>query len=91
MDAEALAARLGCTVATLKVHATTHQFAHTQMFWLHQQAEAIGVDEAQLASDLLEVIGQESVGGGNGHGDCSAEMSASDLKRTSPVAAGSLI
>lgn len=96
-DAEAIAARLGCTVGTLKVrcsqqrislripkevrtvplvpapnppkqkraHAfalpTALQLSRVAMSRLRQHAEAIGVNEAQLASDLLEVIAQDGL------------------------------
>jgi hypothetical protein len=101
-NAEAIAARLGCTVGTLKVRCsqqrislrvpkqakvvplvplvpaspakkpqpkqcfaiampTTLQISRVAMSRLRQQAEAIGVNEAQLASDLLEVIAQDDL------------------------------
>ena len=99
LNAEAIAARLGCTVGTLRVRCsqaqislrvpkkvnvvplvpaspakppqsrqcfafavpTTLQLSRVAMSRLRQQAEAIGVNEAQLASDLLEVIAQDDL------------------------------
>ena len=103
LNAEAIAARLGCTVGTLKVRCsqarsacaypkrsrwcrlvplvpapqppkplkqkrsyafalpTTLQLSRVAMSRLRQRAEAIGVNEAQLASDLLEVIAQDDL------------------------------
>jgi hypothetical protein len=99
LNAEAIAARLGCTVGTLKVRCsqqrislrvprqakvvplvplvpaspakqpqpkhfampTTLQISRVAMSRLRQRAEAIGVNEAQLASDLLEVIAQDDL------------------------------
>ena len=100
MNTEAIAARLGCTVGTLKVRCsqaqislrvpkelkvvplvpapqppkppkqtrsyafalpTTLQLSRVAMSRLRQRAEAIGVNEAQLASDLLEVIAQDDL------------------------------
>ena len=102
LNAEAIAARLGCKVGTLKVRCsqaqislrvpkevkvvplvplvpapaakppkqkrsyafalpTTLQLSRVAMSRLRQQAEAIGVNEAQLASDLLEVIAQDDL------------------------------
>ena len=106
LNTEAIAARLGCTVATLKVRCsqarislrvpkelkvvplvplvpvlspvkppeppkqkqsyafalpTTLQLSRVAMSRLRQRAEAIGVNEAQLASDLLEMIAQDDL------------------------------
>jgi len=97
LDAEAIAARLGCNVGTLKVRCSqaqislrvpkevkvvplvsdpkppqskrcfafalpsTLQLSRVAMSRLRQHAEAIGVNEAQLASDLLEVIAQDDL------------------------------
>jgi hypothetical protein len=102
LNAEAIAARLGCTVGTLKVRCsqqrislrvprqakvvplvplvpaspakqpqpkqcfafampTTLQISRVAMSRLRQRAEAIGMNEAQLASDLLEVIAQDDL------------------------------
>jgi hypothetical protein len=98
MDAEAIAARLGCKVSTLKVRCsqagislrvpkeakvvplvslvppakppkskrcfalpTTLQLSRVAMSRLHQRAEAMGVNEAKLATDLLEVIAQDDL------------------------------
>ena len=103
LNAEAIAARLGCNVGTLKVRCSqaqislrvpkevkvvpmvplalapqppkppkqkrsyafalpaTLQLSRVAMSRLRQQAEAIGVNEAQLASDLLEVIAQDDL------------------------------
>ena len=102
LNKEAIAARLGCKVATLKVRCsqaqislrvpkevnvvplvplvpalklpkqkrsyayafalpTTLQLSRVAMSRLRQRAEAIGVNEAQLASDLLEVIAQDDL------------------------------
>ena len=101
LNTEAIAARLGCTVGTLKVRCsqaqislrvpkelkvvplvplvpggpqppkqkrsyafalpTTLQLSRVAMSRLRQHAEAIGVNEAQLASDLLEVIAQDDL------------------------------
>ena len=97
LDAEAIAARLGCNVGTLKVRCSqaqislrvpkevkvvplvsdpkppqskrcfafalpsTLQLSRVAMSRLRQRAEAIGVNEAQLASDLLEVIAQDDL------------------------------
>ena len=97
LNKEAIAARLGCKVATLKVRCsqaqislrvtkevnvvplvpalkppkqkrsyafalpTTLQLSRVAMSRLRQHAEAIGVNEAQLASDLLEVIAQDDL------------------------------
>ena len=100
MDAEAIAARLGCKVSTLKVRCsqaqislrvpqevkvvplvpapkppkppkqkrcfafavpTTLQLSKVAMSRLRQRAEAIGVDEAELVTKLLEVIAQDDL------------------------------
>lgn len=97
LNAEAIAARLGCTVGTLKVRCSqaqislrvpkevkvvplvsdpkppqskrcfafalpsTLQLSRVAMSRLRQRAEAIGVNEAQLASVLLEVIAQDDL------------------------------
>ena len=97
LTAEAIAARLGCTVGTLKVRCSqaqislrvpkevkvvplvsdpkppqskrcfafalpsTLQLSRVAMSRLRQRAEAIGVNEAQLASVLLEVIAQDDL------------------------------
>jgi hypothetical protein len=101
LEAEAIAARLGCTVGTLKVRCsqaqislrvpkevkvvplmplmpapkppqqqersyafalpTTLQLSRVAMSRLRQHAETIGVNEAQLASDLLEVIARDDL------------------------------
>ena len=106
LNTEAVAARLGCKVSTLKVRCsqaqislrvpkevkvvplvplvpvlspakppeppkqkrsyafalpTTLQLSRVAMSRLRQRAEAIGVNEAQLASDLLEVIAQDDL------------------------------
>ena len=103
LNKEAIAARLGCKVATLKVRCsqgqislrvpkevkvvplvplvpvlspakppkqkrsyafalpTTLQLSRVAMSRLRQHAEAIGVNEAQLASDLLEVIARDDL------------------------------
>ena len=97
LDAEAIAARLGCNVGTLKVRCSqaqislrvpkevkvvplvsdpkppqskrcfafalpsTPQLSRVAMSRLRQRAEAIGVNEAQLASVLLEVIAQDDL------------------------------
>ena len=97
LNAEAIAARLGCNVGTLKVRCSqaqislrvpkevkvvplvsdpkppqskrcfafalpsTLQLSRVAMSRLRQRAEAIGVNEAQLASVLLEVIAQDDL------------------------------
>ena len=103
LNTEAVAARLGCKVSTLKVRCsqaqislrlpkevkvvplvpvlspakppeppkqkrsyafalpTTLQLSRVAMSRLRQHAEAIGVNEAQLASDLLEVIARDDL------------------------------
>jgi len=97
LDAEAIAARLGCNVGTLKVRCSqaqislrvpkevkvvplvsdpkppqskrcfafalpsTLQLSRVAMSRLRQRADAIGVNEAQLASVLLEVIAQDDL------------------------------
>ncbi len=97
LNAEAIAARLGCTVGTLRVRCsqarislripkevkvvplvaaskppmqkrfygfalpTTLQLSRVAMSRLRQHAEAIGVTEARLASDLLEVIARDDL------------------------------
>jgi len=97
LNTEAIAARLGCKVSTLKVRCsqarvslrvpkevevvplvpalkppkqkrsyafalpTTLQLSRVAMSRLRQHAEAIGVNEAQLASDLLEAIAQDDL------------------------------
>ena len=106
LNTEAIAARLGCKVSTLKVRCsqaqislrvpkevkvvplvplvpvlspakppeppkqkrsyafalpTTLQLSRVAMSRLRQRAEAIGVNEAQLASDLLEVIARDDL------------------------------
>ena len=99
MDTEAIAARLGCKVSTLKVRCsqagislrvpsevkvvplvsaspakppqpkrcfafavpTTLQLSKVAMSRLRQRAEAIGVDEAELVTKLLEVIAQDDL------------------------------
>ena len=99
LNAEAIAARLGCSAGTLKVRCSqagislrvpkevkvvplvqaspakppqskrcfafalpsTLQLSRVAMSRLRQRAEAIGVNEAQLASDLLEVIAQDDL------------------------------
>jgi hypothetical protein len=97
LNAEAIAARLGCTVGTLRVRCsqaqislrvpkqvkvvsllpapkppkqkrsygfalpTTLQLSRVAMSGLRQHAEAIGVSEAQLARDLLEVIARDDL------------------------------
>jgi hypothetical protein len=103
LNAEAIAARLGCTTGTLRVRCsqagislrvprevkvvpllrlvpaptppnspkqkrsyafalpTTLQLSRVAMSRLRQHAEAIGVNEAQLASNLLEVIAQDDL------------------------------
>jgi hypothetical protein len=100
MDADAIAARLGCKVSTLKVRCsqaqislrvpqevkvvplvpapkppkppkqkrcfafavpTTLQLNKVAMSRLRQRAEAIGVDEAELVTKLLEVIAQDDL------------------------------
>ena len=99
LNTEAIAARLGCNVGTLKVRCsqaqislrvpkevkvvplvsdpkppsrqtkrcfafalpTTLQLSRVAMSRLRQRAEAIGVNEAQLASVLLEVIAQDDL------------------------------
>ena len=97
LNAEAIAARLGCTVGTLKVRCsqarislrvpkevevvplvpalkppkqkrsyafalpTTLQLSRVAMSRLRQRAEALGVNEAQLARDLLEAIAQDDL------------------------------
>jgi hypothetical protein len=103
LNTEAVAARLGCKVSTLKVRCsqaqislrlpkevkvvplvpvlspakppeppkqkrsyafalpTTLQLSRVAMYRLRQHAEAIGVNEAQLASDLLEVIARDDL------------------------------
>ena len=106
LNTQAIAARLGCTVGTLKVRCsqarislrvpkelkvvplvplvpvlspvkppeppkqkqsyafalpTTLKLSRVAMSRLRQRAEAIGVNEAQLASDLLEVIAQDDL------------------------------
>ena len=103
LNTEAIAARLGCNVGTLKVRCsqagislrvpkevkvvplvplvpapqppkppkqkrsyafalpTALQLSRVAMSRLRQHAEAIGVNEAQLASDLLEVIAQDDL------------------------------
>jgi hypothetical protein len=99
-NTEAIAARLGCKVGTLRVRCsqaqislrvpkevkvvplvpgptppkppkqkrsyafalpTTLQLSRVAMSRLRQRAEAIGVNEAKLASDLLEVIAQDDL------------------------------
>ena len=106
LDAEAIAARLGCNVSTLRVRCsqaqiglrvpkevkvvqlvpaptppkppkqpktpkqkrsyvialpTTLQLSRVAMSRLRQRAKAIGVNEAELASDLLEMIAQDDL------------------------------
>ena len=105
LDAEAIAARLGCNVGTLRVRCsqaqislrvpkevkvvqlvpapkpeppkqpkppkqkrsyvfalpTTLQLSRVAMSRLRQRAKAIGVNEAELASDLLEMIAQDDL------------------------------
>ena len=96
LRAETIAARLGCTVGTLRVRCsqaaislhvpkvvkvvpaapapaakqkrsygfafpTTLQLSRVAMSRLRQHAEAIGVSEAQLASELLEVIARDNL------------------------------
>ncbi len=100
LNAEAIAARLGCTVGTLRVRCslaqislrvpkevkvvplvplvpapkppkqkrscafalpTTLQLSRVAMSRLRERAEAIGVNEAKLASDLLEVIARDDL------------------------------
>ena len=97
MNAEAIAARLGCNVGTLRVRCsqarislrvpkkvnvvrlvpapkppkqewsyalalpTTLQLSPVAMSRLRQRAEASGMTEAQLASDLLEMIAQDDL------------------------------
>ena len=97
LNAEAIAARLGCNVSTLKVRCsqsrvslrvpkevkvvplvpsskppkkmrsfafalpTTLQLSKVAMSRLRQHAEAIGVNEAQLARDLLEAIARDDL------------------------------
>ena len=100
LNAEAIAARLGCSVGTLRVRCsqaqislrvpkevkvvplvpaptpprppkqkrsyafalpTTLQLSRVAMSQLRQHAEAIGVNEAKLASDLLEVIARDDL------------------------------
>ena len=97
LNAEAIAARLGCNVGTLKVRCSqaqislrvpkevkvvplvsdpkppqskrcfafalpsTLQLSRVAMSRLRQRADAIGVNEAQLASVLLEVIAQDDL------------------------------
>jgi hypothetical protein len=97
LNTEAIAARLGCKVGTLKVRCsqaqislrvpkevkvvplvpapkppkqkrsyafalpTTLQLSRVAMSRLRQHAEDIGVNEAQRASDLLEVIAQDDL------------------------------
>ncbi len=100
LKAEVIAARLGCTVGTLRVRCsqakislrvlkevkvvplvpapkppkppeqkrscafalpTTLQLSRVAMSRLRQRAEAIGVNEAQLASELLEVIARDDL------------------------------
>ena len=99
LDAEAVAARLGCKVGTLKVRCsqagislrvpkevkvvplvpaapakrpqskrcfafalpTTLQLSRVAMSRLRQRSKAIGVSEARLARDLLEVIAQDDL------------------------------
>jgi hypothetical protein len=103
LNTEAIAARLGCNVGTLKVRCsqagislrvpkevkvvplvplvpapqppkppkqkrsyafalpTALQLSRVAMSRLRQHAEAIGVNEARLASDLLEVIAQDDL------------------------------
>jgi hypothetical protein len=97
LNAEAISARLGCNVGTLKVRCSqaqislrvpkevkvvplvsdpkppqskrcfafalpsTLQLSRVAMSRLRQRAEAIGVNEAQLASVLLEVIAQDDL------------------------------
>ena len=99
LNAEAIAARLGCTVGTLRVRCsqaqislrvpkevkvvpmvsaspakppqsnrcfafavpTTLQLSRVAMSRLRQRAEAIAVNEAKLASDLLEVIARDDL------------------------------
>jgi hypothetical protein len=97
LNAEAIAARLGCSVGTLRVRCsraqislrvpkeikvvplvpapkppkqkrsyafalpTTLQLSRVAMSRLRQCAEAIGVNEAKLASDLLEVIARDDL------------------------------
>ncbi len=100
LNAEAIAARLGCTVGTLKVRCsqaqislrvpkevkvvplvpaptppkppkqkrsyafavpTTLQLSKVAMSRLRQRAEAIGMTEAELVTNLLEVIAQDDL------------------------------
>ena len=100
MDAEAIAAHLGCKVSTFRVRCsqaqislrvpqevkvvplvpvakppkppkqkrcfafavpTTLQLSKVAMSRLRQRAEAIGVDEAELVTKLLEVIAQDDL------------------------------
>jgi hypothetical protein len=100
LNAEVIAARLGCTVGTLKVRCsqaqislrvpkevkvvplvpllpapkppkqkrsyafalpTTLKLSRVAMSRLRQHAEAIGMNEAQLAGDLLEVIARDDL------------------------------
>ena len=97
LSAETIAARLGCTVGSLRVRCsqaqislrvpkevkmvplvpapkapkqkrfygfalpTTLQLSRVAMSRLRQHAEAIGMSEAQLASDLLEVIARDDL------------------------------
>ena len=100
LDAEAIAARLGCKVGTLRVRCsqaqislrvpkevkvvqlvpaptppkppkqkrsyvfalpTTLQLSRVAMSRLRQRAKSIGVNEAELASDLLEMIAQDDL------------------------------
>ena len=101
LNAEAIAARLGCNVGTLRVRCsqagislrvpkkvkvvplvpapkppkqersfafafafalpTTLQLSQVAMTRLRQRAEATGMTEAQLASDLLEMIAQDNL------------------------------
>ncbi|MGB7658924.1 MAG: hypothetical protein WBL96_11405 [Pseudolabrys sp.] len=100
MDAEAIAAHLGCKVSTLRVRCsqaqislrvpqevkvvplvpvakppkppkqkrcfafavpTTLQLSKVAMSRLRQRAEAIGADEAELVTKLLEVIAQDDL------------------------------
>ena len=99
LDTEAIAARLGCKVATLKVRCsqarvslrvprevkvvplvpkakppkptqkrcfafavpTTLQLSKVAMSRIRQRAEAIGVSEADLATNLLEIIAQDDL------------------------------
>ena len=80
LNAEAIAARLGCKVRRLRVRCSRAgislhvskkvkgvplvpavQLSRVAMSRLRQRAKAIGVNEAELASDLLEMIAQMAV------------------------------